>query len=56
MGGALTALEPDISQSVLDVTGMNYSTLLAGARIQASTSRFPASASMPTTRTRTSGR
>jgi hypothetical protein len=29
MGGALTALEPDISQSVLDVTGMNYSTLLS---------------------------
>jgi hypothetical protein len=28
MGGALTALEPDLSQSVLDVTGMNYSTLL----------------------------
>lgn len=28
MGGALTALEPDLSQSVLDVTGMNYSELL----------------------------
>jgi hypothetical protein len=28
MGGALTALEPDLTQSVLDVTGMNYSTLL----------------------------
>lgn len=29
MGGALTALEPDFTQSVLDVTGMNYSTLLS---------------------------
>jgi hypothetical protein len=29
MGGALTALEPDLTQSVLDVTGMNYSTLLS---------------------------
>jgi hypothetical protein len=29
MGGALTALEPDFVQSVLDVTGMNYSTLLS---------------------------
>jgi hypothetical protein len=28
MGGALTALEPDLTQSVLDVAGMNYSTLL----------------------------
>jgi hypothetical protein len=28
MGGALTALEPDLTQSVLDVPGMNYSTLL----------------------------
>jgi hypothetical protein len=28
MGGALTALEPDLTQSVLDVTGMNYSELL----------------------------
>ena len=28
MGGALTALEPDVTQSVLNVTGMNYSTLL----------------------------
>jgi hypothetical protein len=28
MGGALTALEPDLTQSVLNVTGMNYSTLL----------------------------
>ena len=28
MGGALTALEPDLTRSVLDVTGMNYSTLL----------------------------
>jgi hypothetical protein len=28
MGGALTALEPDLTQSVLDVVGMNYSTLL----------------------------
>ena len=56
MGGALTALEPDISQSVLDVTGMNYSTLLQPEHgLRASTSRFPASASTPTTRTRTSG-
>jgi hypothetical protein len=29
MGGALTALSPDFTQSVLDVTGMNYSTLLS---------------------------
>jgi hypothetical protein len=29
MGGALTALEPDLTQSVLDVTGINYSTLLS---------------------------
>jgi hypothetical protein len=29
MGGALTALEPDLTQSVLNVTGMNYSTLLS---------------------------
>jgi hypothetical protein len=29
MGGALTALEPDLTQSVLDVVGMNYSTLLS---------------------------
>jgi len=28
MGGALTALEPDLTQAVLNVTGMNYSTLL----------------------------
>jgi hypothetical protein len=28
MGGALTALEPDLTQSVLNVAGMNYSTLL----------------------------
>ncbi|HEX3562721.1 MAG TPA: hypothetical protein VHU24_07795 [Solirubrobacterales bacterium] len=28
MGGALTALEPDLTRSVLDVTGMNYSELL----------------------------
>ena len=28
MGGALTALEPDLTRSVLDVVGMNYSTLL----------------------------
>jgi hypothetical protein len=28
MGGALTAVEPDLSQSVLNVPGMNYSTLL----------------------------
>jgi hypothetical protein len=28
MGGALTALEPDLTQSVLNVTGMNYSELL----------------------------
>jgi hypothetical protein len=28
MGGALTALEPDLTHSVLNVTGMNYSTLL----------------------------
>ena len=28
MGGALTALEPDLTQSVLNVPGMNYSTLL----------------------------
>jgi hypothetical protein len=28
MGGALTALEPDLTQSVLNVTGTNYSTLL----------------------------
>ena len=28
MGGALTALEPDLTLSVLNVTGMNYSTLL----------------------------
>jgi hypothetical protein len=28
MGGALTALEPDLTQSVLDVVGMNYSSLL----------------------------
>jgi len=28
MGGALTAVEPDLTQSVLNVTGMNYSTLL----------------------------
>jgi hypothetical protein len=28
MGGALTALEPDLTRSVLNVTGMNYSTLL----------------------------
>ena len=28
MGGALTALEPDLTQSVLNVVGMNYSTLL----------------------------
>jgi hypothetical protein len=29
MGGALTAVSPDITHSVLDVTGMNYSTLLS---------------------------
>jgi hypothetical protein len=29
MGGALTALEPDLTQSVLNVPGMNYSTLLS---------------------------
>ena len=28
MGGALTAIEPDLTQSVLNVPGMNYSTLL----------------------------
>jgi hypothetical protein len=28
MGGALTALEPDVDHGVLNVTGMNYSTLL----------------------------
>ena len=28
MGGALTALEPDVDRSVLNVPGMNYSTLL----------------------------
>jgi hypothetical protein len=28
MGGALTALEPDLTQSALNVVGMNYSTLL----------------------------
>src|SRR3954447_15824835 len=28
MGGALTALEPDLTRSVLNVVGMNYSTLL----------------------------
>jgi hypothetical protein len=28
MGGALTALSPDFTRSVLNVTGMNYSTLL----------------------------
>ena len=28
MGGALTALEPDVDRGVLNVTGMNYSTLL----------------------------
>jgi len=28
MGGALTALEPDVDYGVLNVTGMNYSTLL----------------------------
>jgi hypothetical protein len=28
MGGALTALEPDLTQAVLNVVGMNYSTLL----------------------------
>ena len=28
MGGALTALEPDLTQSVLNVVGMNYSLLL----------------------------
>ena len=28
MGGALTALEPDLTHAVLNVTGMNYSTLL----------------------------
>src|SRR5262249_40739345 len=28
MGGALTSLEPDLTQSVLNVVGMNYSTLL----------------------------
>ena len=28
MGGAVTALEPDVDRGVLNVTGMNYSTLL----------------------------
>ena len=28
MGGALTALDPDVDRGVLNVTGMNYSTLL----------------------------
>ena len=56
MGGALTALEPDVTARVLNVTGMNYSTLLRRSVTRTSTSRSPASASMPTTRTRSSGR
>ena len=52
MGGALTALEPDLTQSVLDVTGMNYSTLLRRSADSAQyldTART--SVSRPTTRT-----
>ena len=53
MGGALTALEPDLTQSVLDVTGMNYSTLLTPQHgLRAVPRDCPASASRPTTRTR----
>ena len=41
MGGALTALEPDLTQSVLDVVGMNYSTLLRRSTDFAQYSELP---------------
>jgi hypothetical protein len=42
MGGALTALEPDLTQSVLNVTGMNYSTLLRRSSDSGQYLEFPA--------------
>ncbi len=42
MGGALTALSPDFTQSVLDVTGMNYSTLLSRSTDSGQYLEFPA--------------
>jgi len=41
MGGALTALEPDLTQSVLNVVGMNYSTLLRRSTDFAEFSELP---------------
>ena len=55
MGGALTALEPDLTQSVLDVTGMNYSTLLRRSSDSGQYLDTPGSASGPTTRACSSG-
>ena len=58
-GGALTALEPDADRGVLNVTGMNYSTLLRPRRERRLGPVLPApraSASTTTTRTSSSGR
>ena len=54
MGGALTALSPDFTRSVLDVTGINYSTLLSRSLIPLRTSRSRVSVCTRTTRTRLS--
>ena len=56
MGGALTALEPDLTQSVLNVTGMNYSTLLRRAPTLGGTWRSQGLGCMTTTGTSRSGR
>jgi hypothetical protein len=42
MGGALTALSTDFTRSVLDVTGMNYSTLLSRSSDSGQYLEFPA--------------
>ena len=56
MGGALTALEPNVDQSVLNVPGMNYSTLLRRSVDSDEYFRCPASASTTTTRASSSDR
>ena len=57
MGGALTALAPDLDRAVLGVPGMNYSTLLRRSvdfDLYATNIRAPTRRSASTTPTRTS--
>ena len=56
MGGALTALDPDVDRGVLNVTGMNYSTLLRRSVDSDEYFKLPSSGSTRTTPTSSSGR